>query len=128
MKVACLSVRHLPFKVEQNRSPHLRGRAVIVAHAHGSRRVVLDASPEAVGVLPGMPLDQALSRCKNAVLLEADLPLYQRIWERVLEALEQRSPDVEDTEPGLAYVRLDGLELMYGGDAPPGDRAAERRS
>ena len=117
MKVACLSIRHLPFKTELHRSPHLRGRPAIVANANGSRRVVLDASPEATGVLPGMPLDQALSRCKNAVLLEADLSLYQRGWERVLEALEQRSPDVEDAEPGLAYVRLDGLELMYGGDA-----------
>jgi hypothetical protein len=64
-----------------------------------------------------MPLSAALARCKETVLLEADLPLYRRVYGNVMDSLEARGADVEDAGFGLTYVRLDGLELMYRGEA-----------
>ena len=137
MKVACLLITHLAMKAELRRRPQLRGQPVIVTQTHGSQQVVLDSSPEARGVTDGMPLQEALSRCKPAALLEADQPHYQTMFDEVVEALEQRSPLVEkglENSPGnysgknpgkspgksasgCIYVGLDGLEAMYGGEA-----------
>ena len=121
MKVACLLITHLAMKAELRRYPQLQGRPVIVTQTHGSHQVVLDSSPEARGVTSGMPLQEALSRCKPAALLEADQPYYQTVFDEIVEALEQRSPLVEKSpeksESGCIYVGLDGLEAMYGGEA-----------
>jgi DNA polymerase IV len=78
---------------------------------------VLDYSPQARGAAPGMPLQEAVSLCQDAVLLETDEPYYQAGFQEMLQALEQRSPLVEPADLGCAYVGLDGLEAMYGGDA-----------
>ena len=81
----------------------------------GSKQVVLDASPEAVGAIVGMPLQEAISRCKDAALLQADLPYYHGVFDRVADSLGQRSPRIEKAELGCVFVGLDGLEAMYGG-------------
>ena len=117
MKIACVLITHLPMKAERRRDAALRGRPAIIAEVHGSKQVVLDSSPEAAGVIAGMPLQEALSRCKDAVLLQADQPYYHAIFGRAVELLLQRSPLVEKAELGCAYVGLDGLEAMYGGEA-----------
>ncbi|MEE9284820.1 MAG: DNA polymerase Y family protein [Dehalococcoidia bacterium] len=117
MKLACILISHLPVEAERQRDPRLRGRPVVVAHGVGSRRLVLDCSPEADGARPGMPLEEAMGRCKGAALVEADPAHYQEVFDRLLERLEERSPEVEEAGLGLAYVRLDGLEALYGGEA-----------
>lgn len=81
----------------------------------GSKQIVLDASPEAVGAIVGMPLQEAISRCKGAALLQADLPYYHGVFDRVTDSLGQRSPRIEKAELGCVFVGLDGLEAMYGG-------------
>ncbi len=117
MKVACVLITHLPMKAEQTRHIELRGRAVIITASFGSKQVVLDSSPEVTGVVAGMPLQEALSRCKVAALVQADEPYYRTIFYRVIESLSQRSPLVEKAELGCAYVGVDGLEAMYGDEA-----------
>ena len=89
MRVACVLITHLPMKAERRRHTDLRSRPAIVTESSGSRQVVLDASPEAVGVMAGMPLQEALSRCKGAVLLQADRPYYHSVFDRVIECLRQ---------------------------------------
>ena len=117
MKVACVLITHLPVKAELRRNPKLQGRPVIIAEDSGSKQTVLDSSLEAGGIAAGMPLQEALSRCKNALLLQADAPYYQTAFDRIIENLAQRSPLVEKARLGCAYVGLDGLESMYGGEA-----------
>ncbi|MFQ5861038.1 MAG: DNA polymerase Y family protein [Dehalococcoidia bacterium] len=117
MQVACLLIDHFPYRVEVQRRPGLWCRLVLIVHGEGSRSTVLDCAPAMAGVAPGMPLQQALSRYKHAVLLEADQPEYEAQFEDVLEALEQRSPVVEPAGLGCAYIGLDGLSQMYGGDS-----------
>jgi DNA polymerase-4/protein ImuB len=63
-----------------------------------------------------MPLPEALSRRPGATLLEADMPRDKAVFDRLLDSLEKVSPLVEGAELGLAYVGLDGLEELYGGE------------
>ena len=116
MQVACLLIRNYPYRVEVQRCPELRSRPVLIVQAEGSRRTVLDHSPGVTGVAPGMPLPQALSFCKDAVLREADCAKYEDEFKRTLDALGRRSPVVERAGLGCAYIGLDGLAPMYGGD------------
>ncbi len=115
MKIACVLITHLPMKAELRRRTDLRGRPVLVTESVGSKQIVLDASPEAVGAIVGMPLQEAISRCKGAALLQADLPYYHGVFDRVTDSLGQRSPRIEKAELGCVFVGLDGLEAMYGG-------------
>ena len=115
--IACMLVTHLPVKAEVRRYPQLRGKPVIITESYGSKDLVLDSSSEARGVSAGMPLAEAVARCKDASLLQADAPYYNGAFDKLVRALELRSPTVERAGLGCAYVGLEGLELMYGGEA-----------
>ncbi|MDA0988868.1 MAG: DNA polymerase Y family protein [Chloroflexi bacterium] len=116
MRVACVLIPHFAVQIEVRRCPDLQGKPVVLVHSKGSRRFIYDASPRASGVSPGMALSTALGRCKEAVLLDANLPLYQTASKVLLDALSRVSPVVEDSAPGLAYVDVHGLLEMYGGE------------
>ena len=115
--IACMLVTHLPVKSEVRRYTQLRGKPVIITESYGSQNLVLDSSAEAKGVTDGMTLAEAMARCKDASLIQADSPYYNNIFDKLLKALELRSPAVEKSGLGCAYVGLDGLEAMYGGEA-----------
>ena len=116
MKTACVLITHLPAKAELRRCPELCSKPVIIVAQSGRGPLVLDSTPEVRGVAAGMPLQEALSRCKGAALLEADEPYYHKVFERVLDSLLERSPVVEKAGIGCAYVGVSGLEAMYGGE------------
>lgn len=116
MKIACILVPHFAVQTEYQRRPELRGQPMLVVEVRGSRRTVLDYSVQASGLYPGMALPQALARVSGAALAEADTPYYQASFDRVLDALEHCSPLVEGAWLGCAYVGLDGLETLYGGE------------
>jgi len=115
--IACMLVTHLPVKAEVRRYPRLRGKPVIITESYGSKNLVLDSSAEVRGVSAGMPLAEAMARCKDASLVQADAPYYNETFDKLVKALELRSPVVERDGLGCVYVDLDGLELMYGGEA-----------
>lgn len=120
--IACVLVLHFRARVELARRPELMGCAGLIVDRSGSRPLVVDCLPAASEAAPGMTLDQALSLQPDAVVLEADEPHYRREFEALLCALDEVSDRVEggeaDGELGVAYVGLDGLEAMYGGEAP----------
>ena len=78
---------------------------------------MLDSTPSIPGVLPGMTLEQGLSIHPDALVIEADEPHYRGVFTQILTSLQQISDRVEYVELGTAYVRLDGLEHLYGGEA-----------
>ena len=79
--------------------------------------MVIDHFPAAIGVATGMTLEQALSRQSGGIILEADEAAYRRGFHRILQSLQGISDRVERAELGTAYVGLDGLETLYGGEA-----------
>ena len=82
--IACLLITHLPVKAELGRFPQLRGRPVVITESYGSKELVLDSSPEARGVAAGMSFQEAVSRCKDAVLLQAEGPYYESRFDAVV--------------------------------------------
>ena len=79
--------------------------------------MVVDFTPSATGVSPDMTLEKTLSIRPDALVLEADEPHYRKVFTLILNSLQSISDRVEGSELGTAYVRLDGLERMYGGEA-----------
>ena len=117
MRIACVLVTHLRAKVELRRQPHLKGKPALIVDRSQGKPLVTDHFPAASGVAPGMTLEQALSRQINGIVLEADESAYRRVFHRMLMSLQGVSDRVEGAELGTAYVRLDGLEALYGGEA-----------
>ncbi|MXY59205.1 MAG: hypothetical protein F4Y96_01640, partial [Chloroflexi bacterium] len=116
MRVACVLITHLRAKVELQRQPHLGDRPVVITDCLHGRPMVADRFPACRGVTAGMSLEEALSRKAGTLVLEADEPSYQRTFSRVLTALQSVSDRVESVDLGIAYVRLDGLERLHGGE------------
>ena len=117
MKIACLLITHLRAKVEMRRHRDLRNNPAIIMERSGGRSLVVDATPFTSGVLPGITLEEALSIRPEALVLEADEPHYNNVFSQILTSLQAISDRVERTELGMAYVRLDGLAHLYGGEA-----------
>ena len=117
MKVACLLITHLRAKVEMRRHSDLKSSPAVIVGRSKGRSMVVDSTPSATGVSPGMTLEEALSIRPEALVLEADEPHYRRVFAQVLASLQGISDRVEGSELGVAYVRLDGLERLYGGEA-----------
>ena len=118
MKVACVLVTHLRVKAEISRQPRLENKRILVVErspGKGKAQVV-ESFPGTVSEA-GMTLEQALSQHVGAVVLDADEPHYREVFSRMLTALQRVSDRVEGSELGIAYVRLDGLEGLYHGEA-----------
>ena len=116
MRIACVLITHLRAKVELQRQPHLKDMPVVIADRSHGRPAVVDCFPVCAGVGAGMALEEALSRNAGTVVLDADEPSYQRAFRRVLVDLQGVSDRVESAGLGIAYVRLDGLERLHGGE------------
>ena len=99
------------------RHPNLKNIDAIIVERSMGRSQVVDSTPSASGVSPGNTLEEALSIQPTALVLEADEPHYRRVFAQVIASLQAISDRVEDTELGTAYVRLDGLEHLHGGEA-----------
>ena len=119
MRVACVLITHLRAKVEAKRRLGLKDRPVVIVDRGTAQAtpVVVDRGPAARGVRTGMTLEEAVTRHEGIVVLETDEPRYRRIFTRVLRSLQRVSDRVEDAGLGTAYVRVDGLEELYRGEA-----------
>ncbi len=117
MRVACVVITHLRAKVEMRRHPHLAERPVVIVDRSHGRPLVVDHFPAAEGVAAGMTLEHALSLHAGALTIDADEPAYRKAFQQAVTALQSISDRVEAGELGEAYVRLDGLQEMYRGEA-----------
>ena len=116
MKIACVLITHLPVKAEVRRNDALRDRPVLITTQSSGGARVLDVSSQVTGVSTGMPLQEALSRCGGAALIEADETYYHQVFDRIVERLHDKSPLIEKGELGCTFLDMHGTEKMYGGD------------
>src|SRR6476619_1424129 len=87
MRLACTVIPRFPLAVELLARPELLGQTVVLGGAPEERKVVVECTPaaEMTGVRRGMPLREALSRCRDATFLEAHPAVYAATFERMLE-------------------------------------------
>ena len=117
MPLACMLITHFPIKAELSRNSALDSKPVIIVEQSGRSQLVMDYSVHTSGVSIGMPIQEALSMCIDVILLESNESYYEETFESLLQNMESRSPIVEKYSLGHAYIGLDGLEPMYGGEA-----------
>ena len=120
MKLACVLIPHLSTLVELRQHPHLKKKPFVIADRSRGLPIVVDFLPDGVGLKHGISLEQAMSLHEGVGIpevLESDESHYRRVFDGVLSALQGVSDRVEAAELGTAYVGIDGLEGMYGGEA-----------
>ena len=113
MSFLCVLLPHFALRCETLRRPEIGDRPLVITRAVGSQKLVLDYSPGLEGLQCEMPLQQALSRCREVELVQADIPFYWSTFNELLDSLELKSPLVEGPALGCAYLGLDGLQLIY---------------
>ncbi len=116
MRIACVLITHLRAKTEMRRRPDLADSPAVIVARGQKKPLVVDYSPAASRISIGMTPEQALSQQADTLILEADEPTYRGVFRQTLTALQQVSDQVEDAELGTAYVRVAGLDEMYGGE------------
>jgi protein ImuB len=95
----------------------------------GREQVVgeVSAPAEAYGVIPGMRLGEAMSRCPLLRLVPPDPEDVRSLWHTVLDRLEAIGAEVESDRAGTAFFSAGGLRGIHGGDLA-GVLAAARRA
>jgi protein ImuB len=87
----------------------------------------VSAPAEAFGVVPGMRLGEAMSRCPALRLVPPDPEGVRSLWNTVLDRLEEIGAAVESDRAGAAYFDAAGLQGIHGGELV-GVLAAARRA
>jgi protein ImuB len=84
----------------------------------GREQVVGEASApaEAFGVVRGMRLGEAMSRCPALRLVPPDPEGVRSLWHTVLDRLEAIGAEVESDSAGAAFFEPAGLRGLHGGD------------
>jgi len=105
--------------VEIQRNPSLKGKPVIVGadpKAGTGRGVVSTCSYEArrYGVRSGMPISKAYKLCPNGVYLPVNMPLYEKVSERIEQILKRYADKVERVGIDEAFVDVTEKVKEYG--------------
>jgi protein ImuB len=84
----------------------------------GREQVVgeVSAPAEAFGVVRGMRLGEAMSRCPLLRLVPPDPEGVRSLWNAVLDRLERIGAEVESDRAGAAFFEACGLHGIHGGD------------
>ncbi len=118
-----LNIADFAVAVERMAAPRLRERPVIVAPQAAVRAAVYDMSEEAYqsGVCKGMPLMQALRRCRDAVVRPPRFDRYEHAMADLLKHTQPYSPLIEMTDcHGHLFIDVTGTGKLFG---PPPDIA-----
>jgi len=108
VRVACFLFPHFVVQVEVRDNDSLKGRPIIIGGLPHERKVVYDASKEALscGVRQGMPLREAYALCPQGVFLPLDEGKYANTFTAILTLLANCSPVVEAGTLGSVFIDL----------------------
>jgi protein ImuB len=116
--VVCVLLKRLPLIAALGGARRdLMGEPVALAPEPGREQRVGDVSPaaEAFGIVSGMRVGEALSRCPDLRLVPADPEATRGYWNAVLDRIESLGAAVESDDPGTAYFETRGIERLHGG-------------
>lgn len=111
MRVACVSIPDFWVNWARTHDEILDDRPLILVTA-GRVRACSREAREA-GVQLGMPEKALPALCPDALVLEMRTNEPRAAWKRLLAALEQISPVIEEACEGLAFLSITGLERHY---------------
>ena len=83
MGIICVLITHLPAKAELQRNPELYNKQFLITHQFDGEYRVLDFSSQIKGILPGTPLQEALSQYADSVLIDADEIYYIQVFDNI---------------------------------------------
>ena len=112
-----INVADFAVAVERLVDSRLREQPVIIAPEGATRPVVYDMSDESYknGVRKGMPLQQALRYCRDAIVIPPHPDRYERAMVRLFRHVLPYSPLVEMTDHnGHLFVDTTGSEKLFG--------------
>jgi protein ImuB len=94
----------------------------------GREQVVgeVSAPAEAYGIVRGMRLGEAMSRCPGLRLVPPDPEGVRSLWGAVLDRLEAIGAEIESDHAGAAFFAAEGLHGLHGGDLAGVLNAARR--
>ncbi|MET0836326.1 MAG: hypothetical protein ABWY97_06070 [Thermoleophilaceae bacterium] len=87
----------------------------------------VSAPAEAYGIVRGMRLGEAMSRCPALRLVPPDPEGVRSLWNSVLDRVEGIGAAVESDQAGAAFFETAGLEGIHGGDLAGVLSAARRK-
>jgi protein ImuB len=107
----------------------LFGEPAVLAPEPGREQAVGEVSPaaEALGIVPGTRVGEALARCPVLRLVPPDPESVRSLWRLVLDRLERIGATVESDGAGSAFFAAGGLAGIHGGRLD-GVIAAARRA
>jgi nucleotidyltransferase/DNA polymerase involved in DNA repair len=112
---ACVWIPLFPLRCEEARHEGLAAFPTALLAPDTTRKLwQISSLARHAGVKPGMTVSQAIGLCPTLRLIEPDPVHYDEQFAALLSALSEVSPIVEQSELGLAYVGVDGLEGIYG--------------
>jgi protein ImuB len=116
--VVCVSIPRFSLLAALGDRRALAEEAVALGPEAGREQVLGEASPlaETFGVVAGMRVGEALSRCPELRLVPPDPDGVRELWEVVLERIESIGWAPESDRAGIAYFDARGLRGIHGGD------------
>ena len=102
---------------------------VALAPEAGREQVVgeVSARAETFGIVAGMRVGEALSRCPELRLVAPDPEGARELWNDVLDRIEAIGGAPESERPGITFFEADGLRGIHGGELPGVLSAARRQ-
>lgn len=115
--IICLLIPRLDLLAALGDRRELLGDPVGLAPEAGreQRMGEVSAAAEAFGVVRGMGVGEALTRCPGLRLVAPDPERVRALWLEALDRLEGIGASVESDRPGAAFFAADGLRGLHGG-------------
>lgn len=112
--IAFVRMDNFGLAVEQQENPALAARPVVLLHSESMPRLLeVSAEASAGGLHPGMDWEDALRQCPGLGRLTARPAHYASRSGRLLESLQDISPDLEPFAAGEAYLDLSACQAYY---------------
>jgi protein ImuB len=128
MMVICLLIPRFALLAALGDRRALVSEPVALAPEAGRDQAIgeVSAPAEALGVMQGMRMGEALSRCPSLRLVPPDPEAVRLLWHEVLDRIERIGGAPESEREGTAFFEAEGLRGIHGGDLD-GVLAATRR-
>lgn len=112
--IALVALPNFPAAVEQHDNPRLQGQPLgLVAAEHSGTLIALSPEALAAGLLPGSRREDALQQCPGLRYLVAQPARYAERSARIMQALQNVSPELEVFALDEAYLDLTSCQSYY---------------